>query len=501
MPFNYIPTATGRDLHNCGKPLKLLVGPFGSGKSCMCAMDVLISACAQAPAPDGIRYSRVGVIRSSYPELQKTTRKSLLEVLPPECGTINISGSPISGFYTIPLPDGTTVQLELELWAIQTADDCSKLRSCNWTFCWINEATGCAPEVYNMVTSRIGRFPPRQQGGVSNAYTLMDMNYPATGTWLNDFIKHPEKDWQVFMQPPAAFKREDAKGMTYYEINPCAENLYNLGASRPDDPPDFPPEERGKRYYREQIETNLRTGREDVVQNLYCLMDVPIIDGKPVYPNFDKRRHVAANPLVPIPFKNIIIGVDQSGIHPAAVILQNQNGFWCVLDELYMDNEGFEQFLYGGLVPLLREKYSTCPVIAAIDPSNTRDSWQAITPKERFEAVGITAVTEIDNSPKIRIQCVEHMLNLYTGGLLISPTCELLIRGFESEYRYRRLRAAGSIDAAYTPQPEKGPASHLQDANQYACLLISKGLHIPDSYHNSVVDRIMEHRQKLIRIV
>ncbi|MBD5585789.1 MAG: hypothetical protein HDQ88_11965, partial [Clostridia bacterium] len=221
MAFNYIPTATGLELHNCGKPLKLLVGPFGSGKSCMCAMDVLISACAQAPAPDGIRYSRVGVVRSSFPELQKTTRKSLLEVLPPECGTINSSGSPISGFYTIPLPDGTTVQLELELWAIQTADDCSKLRSCNWTFCWINEATGCAAEVYSMVTSRIGRYPPQQLGGVSNAYTLMDMNYPPSGTWLNDFIKHPEKDWQVFMQPPAAIKREDDRGNISYEINPC----------------------------------------------------------------------------------------------------------------------------------------------------------------------------------------------------------------------------------------------------------------------------------------
>lgn len=501
MAFKYLSTKTGMALHNSAKYLKLLVGPFGSGKSCMCAMDVLINACAQAPAPDGIRYSRVGVIRSSYPELCKTTRKSLLEVLPPECGTINSSGAPLSGFYNIPLADGTRVQLELELWAIETADDCSKLRSCNWTYCWINEATGCVQDVYAMVTTRIGRYPSMQLGGVSYSGVLMDMNYPQSGTWLNDFIKNPEPEWAVFMQPPAAIRREDANGYVTYEINPEAENLYNLGDKRPDDPEDFPPEERGKRYYRDQIAANLRIGREDVVQNLYCLMDVPIIDGKPVYPNFDRKRHVAAKVVQPEPFKNIYLGCDTSGLHPAAVVLQSQRGQWYILDELFADDESFEIFMHGMLVPLLREKYSTNPVIAALDPSNPRDAWQGITPRERFENVGIKAITEISNSPKIRIQSVSHMLNLYSGGLIVSPACELTIRGFESEYKYRRVRAAGTMGPVYTDQPEKGPASHLMDAVQYACLLITKGIGRYDKEHEKAAEAVQRHRMKLRRVV
>ena len=163
--FEYKPTESGLKLHQCNSYLKMIVGPYGSGKSCACAVDVLACACAQAPAPDGVRYSRVGVVRSSYPELEASTRRSLVEVLPIECGRIAASGSPMKGLYYIPLPDGTRVQLELELWALKGQEAYDKLRSCNWTFAWINEATGCTPDVYNAVTGRVGRFPPQSMGG------------------------------------------------------------------------------------------------------------------------------------------------------------------------------------------------------------------------------------------------------------------------------------------------------------------------------------------------
>lgn len=500
--FNYKPTSTGLALHNSSKYVKMCVGPFASGKSCMMAMEVFMNAARQKAAPDGVRYSRVGVVRSSYPELGSATRRSLLEVLPPECGGIHSAGSPMAGVYKIPLPDGTSIQLELELWAIQSVDDCQKLRSCNWTSCWINEATGCVAEVFNAVTSRIGRFPSASLGGVTWGGILMDMNYPQTGTWLHDFIQNPQENWEVFMQPPAALKLEDVQGNVYYEINPEAENLENLGSDEAGDTPDFSPKQRGMRFYKNQVESLLRTGREDMVQNLYCLMDVPLIEGKVVYPNFRKDRHVSTRELTPVEFEPIILAMDQSGIHPAAVVLQQQEDKWCVLDELYMDGEGFENFLVAGIVPLLRRKYATNPVYCVIDPSNQRDSWQGITPKERLGEYGLQAVTEISNSPKVRIQAVDHMLNLYSGGLLIDPSCEMLIRGFESEYRYRRLRAAGSVGAVYTPQPDKNEYSHLQDAIGYSCLFILKGLQEDTvSDYSAVSEAVIRHRQKLMRVV
>lgn len=502
MAFSYQPSPTGLALHNCAKFLKMLCGPYGSGKSCACAMDVFMTAAAQAPASDGVRYSRVGVCRSSYPELQSATRRSLLEVLPGECGTIVSTGSPMRGFYRIPLPDGTIMQLELELWALLSEDDGEKIKSANWSFAWLNEATGCAPAIYTAITSRIGRFPPQDMGGTTWAGVVMDFNQPVPGTWLDDFIKNPQPNWAVFTQPPAAFKKEDDQGNTIYEINPDAENLRNLGAFEEGDPPDFTAEQKGMRYYRNQIEALVRTGRHDIILNQYCLLPIPIVDGKPVYSDFDRARHVAKHEIVPVPFNPIILGMDQSGIHPAAVILQEQQGRWCVIDELYISGDGLEVFINSGLIPLLRSKYANNPVYCVIDPSNQRDSWQGITPKERLAEYGLKAVTEISNSPKARIQCVEHMLNLYNGGLLISPVCEMLIRGFESEYRYRRVKATGSVGAIYTAQPDKNEYSHCQDALGYSCLFIMKGM-INDTYdaYKKVSDKVKYSRQKLARIV
>lgn len=502
MAFNYIPSPTGLKFHNSTKFLKLLVGPFGSGKSCALACEALFTAAAQAPASDGIRYSRIGIIRSSYPELVSATRRSFMEVLPSECGTIVSTGSPMRGLYNIPLPDGTRIQLELELWAIQTEDDNEKIKSANWTFACVNEATGCHPTVIPAIMSRVGRFPPEDMGGVTWSGILMDTNQPAPGSWLDDFIENPRDNWGVFIQPPAAFKGEDEQGNTVYTINPDAENLRNLGSFEPDDSKDFTPEQKGMRYYRNQIDALVKLGRLDIVDNQYCMLRVPVIDGKPVYPSFSKVRHVAKCELQPRPVRSIIVAMDQSGIHPAAVILQEQDdGRWGVLDELYMEDEGFEIFLNAGLIPLLRQKYPSNPVYVVIDPSNQRDSWQGITPKERLKEYGLEAVTEISNSPKVRIQCVDHMLNLYSGGLLVSPTCEMLIRGFESEYRYRRVRAAGSVGAVYTPQPEKNEYSHCQDALGYAALFIQKGVQKDNSDFKAVSDVVQKHRQKLMRVV
>lgn len=499
--FNYKMSPTGKAFHECDKFLKLLCGPYGSGKSTCCAVDLLAYACAQTPADDGVRYSRVGVVRATYPELISSTRRTLLEVLPEGCGSITNAIAPLKGVYVFPLADGTTVNLELDLVAMRTGADEFRLRSLNWTFAWINEATGVEPEVLTHVISRCGRYPSADFGGVRWGGVLLDFNQPDAGSWLDNYIKNPESNYGIFLQPPAGIKRIDPNGQVTYEPNPEAENLENLGSKEEGDPEDMTPQERGMRYYKNQMSAWLKMGRPDVVDNLFCMLDVPIIDGKPVYTNFKLAKHVADVEIKPEPFAQVIIGMDQSGIHPAAVVMQYQQGKWCVLDELYAEGEGLENFIYGLLIPLLRGKYSTNSVIAAIDPSNQRDSWQAITPKRRLEEAGIVAVTEISNSPKLRIQMVEHMLNQDTGGLLVSPECRMLIRGFTHEYRFRKLRSSGTTGAAYTPQPEKNDVSHIHDALQYAALLIYRGKQEDSTQVKELAQKAQDQRRILSKIL
>lgn len=506
MAFNYIMSESGRMLHESDKFIKMIVGPYGSGKSIACAIDVLSYACSQKPAPDGIRYTRVGVVRSTYPELQSTTAKTLREVLPPECGYINDGGAPMRGLYTLPLDDGTVAQLELVLIALKTPEDCSKVLSTNFSYVWLNEATGVDPMVYTALLSRIGRYPSQDMGGCSWSGIIMDFNQPEIGSWLYNYLENPADNMLIVKQPPAAFKIEHENAPATYEINPDAENLRNLGSPTEGDPDPSTLNQqeldeflkmKGMRYYRSQIDALLLNGREDVVQNQYCMLPVAIVEGKPVYTNFSRARHVAREPIQPLPFQQIILCSDTSGIHPAAAIVQMQGTKWCVLDELYAEGEGLENFIYGMLVPLLRSKYSNNPIVGVIDPSNPRDSWSAVTPKQRFEEVGITTCTEITNSPKVRIQAIEHILNLEVGGLLISPTCDMLIRGFVSEYKYRKLRSSGSIGTSYTPTPEKNDYSHIHDALQYFGVYILRDAEEERNYDERV--QMLQNRRQVLR--
>lgn len=85
--FNYIPSPTGMKFHESDAFVKLVVGPYGSGKTCMIMNDALYYCLNQAPAQDGVRYTRIGVVRGTYPELVSTTRGSIIEVFPATSAT------------------------------------------------------------------------------------------------------------------------------------------------------------------------------------------------------------------------------------------------------------------------------------------------------------------------------------------------------------------------------------------------------------------------------
>lgn len=485
--FIYKPTPTGIALHECDAPVKLVTGPFGSGKSCMVINDLLFYAYSQAPAPDNVRYVRIGVIRSSYPELQSTTRKSILEVMPAECGSINKGGAPIEGFYSIPLPDGTTSQIEWALLALENEEDRRKLRSTNWSYVWVNEATYIDYNIFAELKGRIGRYPSEALGGCSYAGIIMDFNQPERGHYLLNMIEHPPPGVAVFKQPPAAFKEEDEFGNITYRLNPDAENLNNLRG--------------GMEYYRSQIETWQANGSTDQIDSLFCMLDVPMKDGKPVHPSFDYEIHVSKKEIPVQPYIPVIIGYDTSGIHPGAVLMQEYQGKWAVVDSLYGDEMGLETFVEQLLIPLLRNKYSNCDSIVSCDPANARGAYTGLAPTEHLIEYGLNIHLPKTNDPKLRIRAVEQLLNKNIGGIIVSPHCDMLIRAFQGGYRYKRLKVSGSIDTAYEAKPEKSKYSHMMDALQYAALYINQGEFFESQDFSNVKKKINGRRKTLRKIM
>lgn len=490
--FRYKPTATGIAFHNSDAYIKLVDGPYGGGKSTICASDLFYNALAQPPAPDGKRYSRWGVIRATYKMLKETTRNSILEVFPTtdDKDFLNLGGNgPITGLYKLPLPDGTEVRAEFQLVAMGAADHIERFKSANWTGCWINEAESVPYDIFTFVTSRIGRYPPANMGGIRWSGIIADFNRPPVGHYLHNLmdsgVLQVSEDEsfaiETFHQPPAAFRRESEDGIVYYEVNDEAENLENLKG--------------GKSYYYNQIALREQAGRTDEIEHLFCMLDVPVRDGKPVFPNFDRRIHVAPHPITPEPNQLTVIGYDTSGIHPAAAFWQKIGNKWCMTDELYGSEMGILDFISVGLLPLLNDRYRGCKAVVSFDPADTRNSWNLVSPARALEEVGIFTDRPPTNKPKERIIAVERLMDRVSGGMMISPHCTMAIGAMSGGYKYRRHKLKGGITDVYSTTPDKDSEdSHIADAIQYAALYIMKHELGGETEYSPIVHRLQAQR-------
>jgi hypothetical protein len=56
---------------------RLIAGPVGSGKTTSCLFELFRRALEQEPAPDGIRYTRFALVRSTLKQLKDTVLKDV----------------------------------------------------------------------------------------------------------------------------------------------------------------------------------------------------------------------------------------------------------------------------------------------------------------------------------------------------------------------------------------------------------------------------------------
>lgn len=478
--LNYIPYPTPMAFH-CAtdKFVRAICGPFGSGKSVTCVQELMYIAMRQTPAADGNRYTRFGIVRASYPNLRTTTKKTMEMWYPSECGSIKET-APMEGKFRIPLPDDTVVVMELLLIAVETAEDVKKLRSTDFTAIWINEATEVAQEVLTAATERVGRYPSDRFGTCSWKGVLLDYNKPPRGHWLRKLFESVDtpENYAYFEQPPAAFKHTSEDGIVTYTYNPEADNLKVLGPN----------------YYPDQVAAKRLVGAFDEIDQLLCMMDVDAKTGKPVFVNFSRETHVAKSVLHPIPGQDVIIAIDTSGIHPAALIAQFMGRQWGIIDELYGDGTGFEDFIYSALLPVLTQRYRGCRILAVCDPANARNGFNATTPVSNLIDARIPAVVAPTNAIKARIEAGNQILAKNVGGVLISPACELLIAALAGGYRFKKTTVAGTIDQTYSTTPEKNEHSHPADAFEYLCLHILRAGELDQNSDD--VRRQMQKRTK-----
>lgn len=198
--------------------VRVVVGPVGSGKSSVCIMEILRRAAEQGPSEDGVRRTRWVVIRNTYPELRDTTRKTFEQWVPSELGQWNEQ----KFSFTMRFND---IEAEVLFRALDRPDDKKKLLSLEVTGAYINEAREMPQDVFDVLQSRVGRYPSRMQGGATWHGIWMDTNPMHTGHWLYDLMKtsrRPER-FELFEQPSGlSANAENVENLPLdYYVNLC----------------------------------------------------------------------------------------------------------------------------------------------------------------------------------------------------------------------------------------------------------------------------------------
>lgn len=408
-------------------------GPFGSGKSTVCCVDILDHAMRQLPGPDGKRRSRWAVIRNTFPELKTTTIKTWHEIMPPTVGRWVDQGPP-----THHLSFGD-VECEVMFIALDTPSDVKKLLSMDLTGAWINEAREIPKAVLDGVTARVGRYPPRGKGGASWFGVIMDTNPPDTDHWWFRLAEESKPEGYAFFSQPSG-------------LSDGGENVQNL--------PD--------QYYRRMM-----AGKSEDWIKIYVYGEYGFVqDGRPVFPEYRDSIHCKEfelNPRYPL-----YVGID-FGLTPAAAIGQRlPMGQWRWRYEVVTEHMGARRF--GELLKaFLAEKFSGSQwTIAGItgDPAGTAEAQSdETTPFQMLAAVGVAAKPAETNDPTIRRESIAVPLGrLIDGepGLIIHPDMRVCRKGMAGAYRYKRVQITG--EERYRDVPDKNMHSHVCEAMEYGAM-------------------------------
>lgn len=414
-------------------------GPVGSGKSSSMCREILRRASEQAPAPDGIRYTRWAVVRNTYGELKDTTIKTWLEWIPETVfGKFNRSQGEMR--HHIKIMD---IDCEVLFRALDKPEDVKKVLSLELTGAWINEAREVPKAIVDALGDRVGRYPAVRNSGATWRGIVMDTNPPDNDHWWFHVAEETRPEgWDFFSQPPGLIER-DGKWVE----NPEAENITNLE----------------KHYYL----TRSAGKRVDYIRVYYANQYGFVQEGKPVFPEYSDAMHGARMELNRIEGKPVYIGI---GIEQecAAIFAQKKpNGQWIWIDELVPENTGLVHF-----AELLSAKMK--------DDFPAGTQWRVFGPKAKEhgddtdEALRILRRRGVPVAPTrqadavLRREAVAGVLNRLVAAepaLSISPKCKIARKAMAGGYCYARLQASG--EERYHEEPTKNRYLPIAEGAQY----------------------------------
>lgn len=428
--YSYDDVPTVKRFSQSDKFVRGLMGPFGSGKSSGCVVEIIKRAHNQIPGRDGIRRTRWAVVRNTYQQLKDTTIKTFHHWLPPHLFGKDGTWNKTDHVYEIVKFPG--VHIEVLFRALDRPDQVGNLLSLELTGVWVNEAREVPETIIKALEGRVGRYPAKIDGGCTWYGLVMDTNPPDSDSWwYNRFEERRPPNAEVFKQPSG--------------LSAEAENLSNLPTN----------------YYRNLLDSYDPETAKVYVHGEYGF----VTDGKPIYPEYNDTLHVS-DKVQPIPGVELHRGWD-FGLTPACIISQmTPQGQWVIHDEIVADDMGIERFA-DQVLTHCNKNYSRSVWVDTGDPAGMqRAQTDEKTCFQILRTKGIN-IEPGEQTLALRLESVKKPLSCLVGGqpaFLMHPRCKTLRKGFQGGYQFRRLRVNGE---RYTDVPDKNKYSHPHDAVQY----------------------------------
>lgn len=448
----YIPSITGQKFHDDKNFVRLIMGPYGSGKTTMSIQEIVRQACKMPFWKKGRRNSRWAVVRNTSGELQSTTLQSWLTWFA-ELGDIKKRQKPILTYEHIFNDGNGIVELELIFLALDRPDDVKKIKSLELTGVYLNELSELPQNALSHFKGRInGRYPSKSF--CSEPYwsgIIADTNPPDEDHWIYDqFEKHQYDDYKIFHQPTGLIENIDGS----YSQNPNCDNSSNLSSD----------------YY-----TKLASGQSQGFIKVFCMGKYGIVEsGKRVYPEYNDDIH-SIDSITAIQGDPIHLGWD-FGLTPACIVCQfTARGHLRVLKEYVVEDMGISTFAKSIVIPALQRDFPYCKVgESEADPSgnNSDQIMEEMSCIGELNTLGIRTNPASTNDIEPRLNSIRFFLNSMIDGKpgfqLSREGCPTLRKGFMSGYHFKRINIAN--EDRYQDKPNKNKFSHPHDAAQYIAL-------------------------------
>lgn len=438
------------------------MGPIGSGKTNVCFFDALLCAGAMPVCIDGKRRFAGLVFRDTYTKLWDTVIKSWWQWYPENKGHWSgVRGRQASHRLRLGMDDGHDLEFELQFRALDDHTDIEDALK-GVEVCWahLEEADTLNEHVLTHVLGRVvqRRFPPQRLlprsaftiDGAGNATpnyfagVVGSLNPPDVDNYVYELFEEKRPGGYVlFKQPSGRGPRgENRQGTSLAGY----EELARLNAHNP-------------WYVKRMVDGEYGPSR----------------DGAPVYTTYKDDVHCSETPLKPARGLPIRLSFDQ-GVNGAAMIIRQlmPTGQVRVLDELIPGYRMGPTMFAQNCRAFLNSSYPGIPVqMASCDMAGFAGSDKEAGDHAWAEIVGRVLDLVITPAPtnelQPRIDCIAQLLSYFPEGipaLLISPTCKVLRKGFNSHYCYHLAQDGESKNLI----PKKNMQANAMDALQYGVL-------------------------------